>query len=431
MCRPLRDPGRRSEHYACRRPLQRVAAWLGDQGLPVAPRTLTDSVPRFVPLFEPLAEAIRAHQNASALRHADETTWRVQALRAEGRSARAWLWTSVGNDAVCFHINPSRSAEAAQRLFGELRTGTVIVCDRYSAYKKLARLLGGMVTLQFCWSHQRRDFIQCAAGQVDLAGWCEAWLERVAALYRLNEARLVCHEPDTEYQTTAFDAAQRALAAALGGLFAEAERELVELLQRQGYRQAPDLRRFQLARTVPARDDGPPIDVVVDFLMPRDAVIAKSNPPLVSNFAVQRADGAELALNFYQMVAIDGGMPDGGRNLVSIAVASIPALLAMKGYAIAKRQKPKDAYDIYYCVLNYPRGVDGLVSATLPLLEVDIARTGYRNIAGKFRTVDDYGPICVRRFVDGSPLLGQRTPHQWQQDAFGQVDAWLVRLGLR
>ena len=48
--------------------------------------------------------------------------------------------------------------------------------------------------------------------------------------------------------------------------------------------------------------------------------------------------GAELALNFYQMVAIDGGMPDGGRNLVSIAVASIPALLAMKGYAIAKRE---------------------------------------------------------------------------------------------
>ena len=29
---------------------------------------------------------------------------------------------------------------------------------------------------------------------------------------------------------------------------------LVEMLQRQGYRQRPDLRRFQLARTVPAHD---------------------------------------------------------------------------------------------------------------------------------------------------------------------------------
>ena len=39
-------------------------------------------------LFEPVAEAILAHQNEAALRHADETTWRVQALREEGRSSR-------------------------------------------------------------------------------------------------------------------------------------------------------------------------------------------------------------------------------------------------------------------------------------------------------------------------------------------------------
>ena len=188
------------ERYACLRPARRVGAWLGDQGLPVAAGTLADSVPRFVPLFEPLAEAIRAHQNMAALRHADETGWRVQALRAEGRSARAWLWISVGNDAVYFHIDPSRSAEAAQTLFGEFQSVTVLVCDRYSAYKKLARLLGGLVILQYCWSHQRRDFIQCAAGQVDLTGWCEAWLERIAAIYRLNEVRLAHYVPGAESQ---------------------------------------------------------------------------------------------------------------------------------------------------------------------------------------------------------------------------------------
>ena len=43
------------EHYACLRPLHRVAAWLGEPGLPVAPGTLADSAPRFMPLFEPLA----------------------------------------------------------------------------------------------------------------------------------------------------------------------------------------------------------------------------------------------------------------------------------------------------------------------------------------------------------------------------------------
>lgn len=106
---------------------------------------------------------------------------------------------------------------------------------------------------------------------------------------------------------------------------------LVDMLRRHGYRQGPNLRRFQLARTVVANDGGPSIEVIVDFLMPRDAVIAKNKPPLVNDFAVQRADGAELALKFYQMVPIEGGMPDGGRNRVSIAVADILALLAMKG----------------------------------------------------------------------------------------------------
>ena len=48
-------------------------------------------------------------------------------------------------------------------------------------------------------------------------------------------------------------------------------------------------------------------------------------------------------------------MPGGGRNRVYIAVA-IPALLAMKGYAIAQRLKHKDAYDIYYSIRNYPDG---------------------------------------------------------------------------
>ena len=207
--------------------------------------------------------------------------------------------------------------------------------------------------------------------------------------------------------------------------------QLVESLQEQGYNQREDMRRFQLVRTVPARDGGPDINVVVDFLMPRDVEIVKNTPPLISNFAVQRADGADLALKFYQMVAIDSEMPDGGHNLVHIAVASIPALLAMKGYAIANRQKPKDAYDIYFCIRNFPDGLDALVAETKPLLKVDTARKGYLLIAGKFRDVDDFGPTKIRQFVEGSDALGERTADQWQQDAFGQVNAWLVELGLK
>ena len=115
-----------------------------------------------------------------------------------------------------------------------------------------------------------------------------------------------------------------------------------------------------------------------------------------------------------------------------VAVASIPALLAaMNGYAINRRLKRKDAYDIYYSVRNFPGGVDALVRATRPLLDVPSARAGYALIAGIFRDAEDFGPTSVRQFVEGSHLLGQRTPDQWQQDAFGQVDGWLEGLRLR
>ena len=85
------------------------------------------------------------------------------------------------------------------------------------------------MTLAFCWSHQRRDFIECAAGQVSLTEWCRGWIERIASIYRLNEARLEHYGAGLERQTSAFDTAQGALEETLDGLFAQAERELAGL----------------------------------------------------------------------------------------------------------------------------------------------------------------------------------------------------------
>ncbi|MCX7230148.1 MAG: hypothetical protein NTW15_14330 [Burkholderiales bacterium] len=206
---------------------------------------------------------------------------------------------------------------------------------------------------------------------------------------------------------------------------------LIDALRGHGYHQREGLRRFQLVRQVAPADGAGHIDVIVDFLMPRDAEIVKNVPPLVSDFAVQRADGADLALRFYQLVAITGPMPAGGTNRVEIAVCSIPALLAMKGHAIQGRYKQKDAYDIYYCVRNYPGGPEALARDCQPLLDHASGVDGYRFIASKFDVAEGFGPTCVRRFVEDTKILGERTPDQWQQDAFGQVDAWLRALGMR
>ena len=217
------------ERYVSCRPLHRVSAWLAAMGLPISPGTLAGSVKRFVPLFEPVAKAILAHQNEAAVRHADETTWRVQAYRKKGRSSRGWLWTSATADALYFHIDPSRSAEVAMMLFGSVKGIVILVCDRLSTYKRLARQLDGKVVLQWCWAHQRRSFIDCAAGHVRLTRWCEGWIERIAEIYRLNDDRLKHYDPALDRQTAEFDAAQAELKKAVDALFADAEAELAGL----------------------------------------------------------------------------------------------------------------------------------------------------------------------------------------------------------
>lgn len=205
---------------------------------------------------------------------------------------------------------------------------------------------------------------------------------------------------------------------------------LVESLHKQGYTPGEDLKNFQMMRSVDPGDGGAPITIVVDFLRPYDAVIEKNQPPLTTDFATQRAFGADLATRFYEMVAVEGTMPNGGVNCVMIAVASIPALLAMKGHALDGRDKPKDAYDVYFSIRNFPGGIDALAAACRPLLSEQSAIEGYGKIASKFRGFDDFGPTSVRRFVEGSDILEDRSPEEWQQDALGQVQAWLAAIGM-
>jgi hypothetical protein len=207
---------------------------------------------------------------------------------------------------------------------------------------------------------------------------------------------------------------------------------LVELLRARSYVQSVELKQFQLVRSVDPNDGGAPIEVLVDLLKPKSVKLKKNRPPLVAVLRVQDADGAELALQFRTTIVLQGEMPDGaGWNSVEINVASIPALLAMKGYALKGRMKEKDAYDVYYCVRNYPGGADELAKDCQAVLQTNEGHAGYVIIDEKFADLRSFGPSSVRRFVTQTALQGDRSEEQWIQDAFGQVDAWLRALGLR
>ena len=84
------------------------------------------------------------------------------------------------------------------------------------------------------WAHQRRSFIDRAAGHVGLRRWCQRWIERIALLYQLNDARLDHYDParPVERQSPVFDAAHAELKEAVDALFAAAEAQLAGLTHR-------------------------------------------------------------------------------------------------------------------------------------------------------------------------------------------------------
>ena len=207
--------------------------------------------------------------------------------------------------------------------------------------------------------------------------------------------------------------------------------ELVETLERAGYERDLDpLKPFQLRRIVSLRDGGEPIPVLLDLLMPREARTRPNRPPLVAGLRVQRVDGGEIPLTSNVRLAIEGVMPDGRPNRIELLVASISALLVMKGYALAGRDKPKDAYDIYFCVRNFPGGPQALAAEGAPLLSNPVVREGYLMIAAKFRSDDDYGPHTVSRFLGESGGFVDMSTEQLRTDAYQQIRAWLHALGL-
>lgn len=205
---------------------------------------------------------------------------------------------------------------------------------------------------------------------------------------------------------------------------------LVETLERHDYeRGKAGLKPFQLRRWVKL-DDGEPVGVLVDLLMPRGARGDQNEVKLVEGLRVQGAPGGGIALAHHVTHRLEGIMPDGRLNTVELLVATIPALLVMKGYALAGRNKKKDAYDIYFSVRNFGGDPATLGAECALLMGDEVARKGFEHVAGKFRHAEDFGPVTVRRFLEESSALGEMTPDQVQTDAYMQVSALLRALSL-
>ena len=189
---------------------------------------MTDGLRKITPLFESVVQALRERQMGEKRFQGDETRWHVLANMA-GKVGHCWyLWVTRSASVVFFHIAPSRGAAVPKDHVAKLHTDlvqAVLVCDRDSAYKSLAKDHAEIV-LAYCGAQVRRDFLKAARSWPELAPWMWKWSEDIRTLYRLNTARLAVWDAPLpfDHQTPACVARHHDLTTHLGERQSRCER---------------------------------------------------------------------------------------------------------------------------------------------------------------------------------------------------------------
>lgn len=119
-----------------------IVKLLGYMGIPISSGSISNIHKLAGEILKGPYDIIKAevlNQNMNA----DETTWYTN-------GQRKWLWIGTSYSATFFQIDPSRSMEACERVFGNFKK--IITTDRYAAYNAIECIK------QSCWSHLKRDF---------------------------------------------------------------------------------------------------------------------------------------------------------------------------------------------------------------------------------------------------------------------------------
>ena len=180
------------------------------------------------------------------------------------------------------------------------------------------------------------------------------------------------------------------------------------LLARCGYEQDPR-QPFIYHRTVVV--NGSAIKVEVDFLAGEyEGTGAKHRTQPVHDGRARKARGCDLAFDLYVETDIEGQLPEGGRDQTRIRVSSVVAFLVMKGMALHDRLKEKDAWDIYFTLMNYPCGLDALAEEIRRHLDQGLVQEGLRKIAEKFATPEHLALTCINQSTLALARKGTRPP---------------------
>ena len=173
--------------FAWAQPLHRIVSELQAHGLAVSAGTLSGGLRKIKDLVQPLAGRFVLQSREGSHWQMDETRWPMFCLPEGKPRQQWWFWVVVSPQVTAFLLEPTRSGQVPRDFFAKGTEGILNV-DRYAGY---FALLGADWRLQlaYCWSHQRRDFINLGQGTPRWASWAGQWVERINGLFARNGQR--------------------------------------------------------------------------------------------------------------------------------------------------------------------------------------------------------------------------------------------------
>ncbi len=203
------------DKYRNHLPIERQIVDMKEYGVPVGAGTIfggfkTIHFKYIDPPYKAMAEELRKTQHL----HADESGWRLF-TKIDGKGNYKWfIWVFISKDIVLFVLHPTRSSKVPYKVLFNIDTDDVkkidknllnakvikwLNVDKFSSYKALKKM--GLVELIYCWSHQRREFIDARTNYPELSDWVEEWVERIGTLYHINNERIEYKPEDPLFKT--------------------------------------------------------------------------------------------------------------------------------------------------------------------------------------------------------------------------------------
>ena len=192
-------------------------------------------------------------------------------------------------------------------------------------------------------------------------------------------------------------------------------------LAQAGYTRSPEMMN-RFFRQVP----GSALQIRVDLITGEfDGIESEGSHHRIQGLTIWKARGIELAFASQQDVSIEGFLPGGGHNKITARMPTIPAYICIKAITLGERKKEKDAYDIFFCIENFPGGPRALAGEFRAIIGDPLVAEGISVLREKFARLDGVGPVWAALVAAGGDCENVEVMQNWQRRAFEIVNALL------